>query len=511
LISRRSPVLSVETVGPARITVGKESAYALTVRNDAQVAADQVTVSVRLPQWAEVTRTDPSKGSIGPGNADPGAQNLQWRVGRLDAAGSEKLTLRIVPRESRPIDLAVAWDYNPAASQAKIVVQEPKLEMQLDGPREVLFGKAEVYRLELRNTGTAAAENLEVAMLPMGIGDNVPVTHNLGTLAAGEKKLIEVEMTGRQTGPLNVKVDVRGDGGVEAHLEETVVVVRPELRIEVAGPSVRYVDTQATWKMRVANTGTAPARNVEIVATLPHGAQYASSSRNGQIDEQGRKLIWRLESLVPDAEDGFTVTCDLREAGNNRLAVVAAAEGDVNAAAEAMTFVEALADLVLEVTDPAGPISVGTDVVYQMEVNNRGTKEAEDVKVFAYFSHGIEPVEADGAPNQILPGQVAFETIPSLGAGEKVKLTIKARAETPGNHVFRGEVQCATLGAPLVEQETTHFYGEIQASEPPAGRLPSPTRASAEPQPLRTAERPGQPTVASPPIQALNPTPAPGP
>jgi uncharacterized repeat protein (TIGR01451 family) len=507
LISRHSPILSVETIGPPSLTVAKESAYTVMVRNSGKVAADQLGITIRLPRWAEVTATDASKGSVGPGAAHPEILTLQWQLGRLEAESEEKLALRIVPRESRPIDLAVEWDYTPAATQAKIEVHEPKLDMQLVGPREVLFGQPEVYRLELRNTGTAAAENLEISMLPMGNGNGMPVRHKLGTLAAAEERVIEVEMTGHETGTLNVKVDINGDRGVQAHLDEAIVVVRPDLQMEIAGPPMRYVGTEVTWQVRVANAGTTSAENVEVVATIPGGAELVSSSHNGQLDAESGRLTWVLPTLEMGAENRFTVTCNLNEAGVNRLAVVSTAEGEVTAAADATTLVQALADLVLEVTDPAGPISIGTEVAYEVEVENRGTKEAEDVRIYGYFSDGIEPTSAKGPRHQLGSGQVVFDAIPTLEAGDKITLVIKARAQAPGSHVFRAEVQCPTLGAPLVEQETTHFYGDLQASQPVPGMYPGASTSMQGPKPLRTAARPAQP--AATPL--VRPGPVPGP
>ena len=87
--------------------------------------------------------------------------------GRLAANGKERLVLRIIPRESKPFDLAVRWDYKPVASQAMIEVQEPKVAMRLEGPREVHYGRREVFTLKLANTGTGDAENVVVALTPM--------------------------------------------------------------------------------------------------------------------------------------------------------------------------------------------------------------------------------------------------------------------------------------------------------------------------------------------------------
>ena len=40
-----------------------------------------------------------------------------------------------------------------------------------------------------------------------------------------------------------------------------------------------------------------------------------------------------------------------------------------------MTTVEAIADLKLVINDPQGPVQIGTDMVYEIQVLNRGSKK----------------------------------------------------------------------------------------------------------------------------------------
>ncbi len=69
-----------------------------------------------------------------------------------------------------------------------------------------------------------------------------------------------------------------------------------------------------------------------------------------------------------------------------------------------------------------------------------------------------------------MPGQVIFETIPRIAAGETVKLKVIAKASVNGVHRFRAEVRCEESDARLVEEESTRFLdsaGRV-ASPPPA-------------------------------------------
>jgi hypothetical protein len=506
LFSRKGPVLSVETTGPRQIAVGKESAYQVTIQNRGEVGAEEVVVFVTLPPWADVAGAQVSAGTTQAAVADRGAQPFQWRVGNLASQGRERLVLKIVPRESRPFDLAVRWDYQPVASQAMIEVQEPKLVIGLDGPREVLYGEKQVYTLKLSNAGNGDAENVLIELVPIGAGENQPVSHSLGRIEAGGRKAIEVELTARQVGDLTIKVQVRGDGVLYAELAEKVLVRRAALQVNVEGPKIQYVGGVAAYRICVRNPGTAPARKLNFSVGLPPGAKYLSGVEGARLASDGAKLEWDLESLDPAAERVFLVNCRLDSPGSTQIDVVSNADGDLTASAGMTTRVEAMADLALEVKDPPGPVAVGEEATYQVRIRNRGTKNAPDVQVVTYFSRGIEPTAAEGAQHKIEAGQVVFSPVASLGPGEDLVLKVRARAETAGNHVFRAEVHCRPLDIRLVSEDTTHFYQDDSALQQasrlsPAGKLAAPPPAA----PSNAMRR----DPAAPPATAGRPTPAP--
>ncbi len=479
LFARKGPNLSVKTIGPRTISVGRESTYEVQVINTGNVAAEGLVVYVSLPEWAEVTGAEASAGAVGATDVNRQDGTVPWKVGCLNAKGRERLTLKIIPRQSRPFDLAVRWDYKPIASQAMIEVQEPKLVMQLEGPREVFYGKKELFHLRLANTGTGPAENVVLTLMPVGAGENVQATHKVGLLAAGGKKTLEVELTARQAGNLTVQVEVRADGNLYAELTEKVLVRRAGLKIDFDGPKVQFVGTVANYAVTVFNPGNAPARNVKFSLALPSGAKYLSGIEGARINSSGGKLVWTLDSLGAQEERHFAVKCHLAAAGSSRMKLNVVADDDLTARAETVVRVEAVADLTMNVKDPTGPAPVGEEVIYEVRVRNRGTKEARGVEVFVYFSRGIEPIAAEGAANRLGPGRVVFQPIASLAPGEEVVLKIRARAETPGSHVFRAETHCKPLGARLISEATNLYYGDAPAAAEQTAREPSaetPTR-----------------------------------
>lgn len=482
LIARAGPQIQVETTGPKTISVGKEATYTVHVANSGDVAAQDVTVSIQVPEWAEIVS---SKGTVGTTESaasaiEPaaneaagtaGGRPVQWHLPRIEPRGKEQLTLTIIPRQSRPFDLAVQWTVTPISSQARVEVQEPKLEVALSGPEEVLFGQTKIYKLTLSNPGTGDADNVIIQLSPLGDVAGPMTKHQMGSIAAGASKAVEIELTARQAGKVTIQTIATADGGLHCEAKEEVLVRRAELAVTASGAKTKYAGTVATYQVEVNNPGNAAAENVQVVATLPMGAKFVSATGGGQAatagqteTSEGTKVAWTLPSLKAGGDARFEVKCVLSVPGANRLEVASTAAQELAASESVTTQVEALADLKLEVVDPKGPAAVGEEIAYEVRIRNRGSKAAEKVEVAGYFSEGIEPVAATGNANEITAGQVVFQPLLSIAPGGEATFKIKARADREGQHVFRAEVRCGSLGSKLVSEQTTLFYGDESKS-----------------------------------------------
>jgi hypothetical protein len=198
---------------------------------------------------------------------------------------------------------------------------------------------------------------------------------------------------------------------------------------------------------------------------LPAGAKYLSGIDGAKYDAAANKLEWALDTINPAAEQNFSLRCNLGTAGLCRVFLNASADDDLATSAVAQTRIDSVANLVMEVRDPEGPTPVGEESSYEVRIRNRGTKAAENVEMFAYFSRGIEPTRAEGAPSRIGPGQVAFQPIVSLSPGEEVVYKVHAKADIAGNHVFRAEAHCKVLGARLIREATNLYYADAASSQ----------------------------------------------
>jgi uncharacterized repeat protein (TIGR01451 family) len=481
LIDAAEPVLSVKASGAPTMLVGKAAVYTIELANGGATEAEDVTVSVDVPQWAEIINSEATSGSARQETLSGDSSRVKWNLFHLEGGASEQLTLKIIPRQSRAFDLQVSVSHTPKLRLAQIEVQEPKLELALSGPRDVLYGETKTFAITVSNPGTGPAENVVVNLLPISSGQESGGVSKIGTIAAGDRKVIEIELTARQVGDLEIRAQAYGDGGLRTEAAERVHVRRADLEAVVAGPPIKYAGTVAAYQVRVANTGDALAENVTTEAILPRSATFVGATDGGAWNEEQGRVVWQIGTMRPGAARTFEVRCMLAEAGANRLEVISSGADDLTAATACITRVEALADLKLLINDPQGPVPTGEATVYEVRIMNRGTKAAEGVQVAAFFSDGVEPIAVEGGSAELGVGQVVFQPIPRIGAGQQVILKISAKADREGTHTFRTEVVCTSPHTELAAQETTQFYeGAASQDNSPLQATPLPASESAE-------------------------------
>lgn len=462
LFTRSMPRITLRATGPKRLDVGVPAEFKLVVSNDGDQAANDVVLMVSMPETAELTSTRPTSGSV---DRAPSGSVLQWAIRKLASGKREELAVRIVPHDSTPIDLDVRCGCAGIVVTSTLDVQQARLALQIRGASEVLCGEKEIYRLTVSNSGNGPAENTVIHLLPLPPEEGPPASHRVGTLGAGESKTVEIELVARQGGRLSIQARATADGGLNVAAAEEVAVRQPAVQVEVVGPARQYAGAPATYRVRVRNPGDAPARRVKIVANLPEGAECLATSHDGKIDVKHARATWTMTSLAAGAEQLFTVKCLMKTPGENRLEASAEADGGLKHSNLATTEVMAVADLVLDISDPTGAVPVGQDSVYEVRVRNRGDRAAEGVDVTALFSKGVEPISVEGAAHSVSANSVVFETLPSLGPGQEKRFVIHAKAGIAGPARFRVELQCKSLGTKLTGEETTLFYADLAADK----------------------------------------------
>lgn len=482
-VTSRMPALRIELVGPGSIQVGKPAKYTIYANNDGDVAAQEVVVRIPLPGTVNLTKGESTAGEAEVQPGTNGALALTWRIPSLPARAHETLQMQLVPSDGEGFDLELGWTCQPASASARVTVKQPQLQLSLAGPGDMLFGEEKVFTLHLSNPGTGDATGVQVSL---SSGGGKPQQVDVGTVPAGKQVEIPVQVAANRPGDLEIKAVAKADGDLSADAAGKVLVRSAELAVAVEGPQLKFAGSEATYVIVVANRGNAAADATSIAVQLPEDAKYVGGI-DGAAAGKG-SVKWTLGAVPPGAEKSYEVRCQLLAEGPNKLTARAEAKHGIAAEAETVTAVEAVAELKLVVNDPPGPSPVGGDVVYEIQVMNRGTRAASQIKVLMQFGAGLEPTDVIGGKGKIVPGQVVFEPISSLDAGEQVTVKVKAKAEKAGTHQFRVEVTSGEDGTRLVSEGTSRFFADSRSA--PAAAEPAAKPAA------KTAAKPQVPTPA---------------
>jgi hypothetical protein len=213
----------------------------------------------------------------------------------------------------------------------------------------------------------------------------------------------------------------------------------------------------------VTNSGDAAASEVIAAMALPNGVTYLSGIESVKQIEGG--VRWHVGSLEPGQTRDYKINCQLDTSGELKLDVGAQGAGKLQTANFCKTNVETVADLVLTVQDPKGPLPTGESTIYEITVRNRGSRSAKGVDLVMQFSDGIEPRKADGLTHKIVPGQVLFTPIKQIDPGQEMSFKVSAEALKSGTHVFRAQLTCDDSDSREIAEGTTRFFGEEVPSQ----------------------------------------------
>ena len=482
-VTSRLPALRMELVGPGSIQVGKTAKYTIYANNDGDTAASDVVVRLPLASTINLTKGESTAGEAEVQPGPDGALALTWTIPSLPPRAHETLQMQLVPSDGEGFDLELSWSCRPASASARVVVKQPQLHLSLAGPGDMLFGEEKVFTLHVSNPGTGDATGVQINL---SSGGSKPQLVEVGTVPAGQQVEIPVQVMANQPGDLEIKAVAKADGDLSADAAGKVLVRSAELAVAVDGPQLKFAGSEATYVVVVANRGNAAADATAIAVELPADAKYLGGIDGASAGKGSVK--WNLGIVPPGAEKSFEVRCQLLAEGPNKLIARAEAKHGIAAEAEAVTNVESVAELKLAVNDPSGPSPVGEEVTYEIQVMNRGTRAAGQVKVLMQFGNGIEPSGVSGGKGKVVPGQVVFEPISSLEAGEQVTVKVKAKAGKPGTHQFRVEVTSGEDGSRLVSEGTSRFFADSRSTpeaEPAAKTATKPQ----VPTPAKTKQR----------------------
>lgn len=452
----QSPQLTIQKFAPAEIQVGKEAMFRVTVINTGRIAAEGVEIRDQVPKGTRLLGTNPSS-SLGEGG------ELVWSLGTIEPGDEVSVEVRLMPEAEGEIGSVATVAFSAAAS-VRTIATRPELVIQTSAPSQALIGEEVALVITVSNPGSGVATNVVLEEhVPAGLSHPAgeELEYEVGDLKPNESRELELTLTAEDAGVLTNLLRARADANLRIEDQREIEVVAPRLDVALEGPKRRFLERQATYTLSVSNPGTAPARNVELMAELPAGFEFVSANNAGHYEPTGRTIRWNLEELPIEEIGTVRLTAVPTEEGEQVLRFSCTAEPGQAVAGEQPILVEGIADISFRVVDADDPIELGGETIYEIQVVNRGSKAASNVIIQAMLPPGMQAVDAEGPERYQIDGsRVIFAPLSRLAPKADTTYRVRVQGLQPGDQRLSVLLQTDDMSAPVTKEESTRVYSD---------------------------------------------------
>lgn len=215
-------VVSIEKNAPAEIQVGKLFNYTIKITN---------LISQKVKD-VEITETFSHKyklrGALPKTEKEKEGSTATWFIGDLNPHETKTIRVTGLSLETGEMPFCTDVKYNLPPLCLLTNVVEPKLTIAKRAPSEVLLCDTIPITLVVSNTGTGAAQNIQVReSLPPGmktLEGNSEISQEIGTLKPGESREIALTIKAERTGKFNNVATLTAEGGLQAASNTTTTV-----------------------------------------------------------------------------------------------------------------------------------------------------------------------------------------------------------------------------------------------------------------------------------------------
>ncbi len=450
----QSPSVVIQKRAPSEVKVGQPATFVIHVQNVGSVEALDVEVHDKIPSGMRLIDASPRPYQEG--------SALLWQLGAMPAGDERTVTLQLVPEQEGELGSVARVSFEAAAS-VRTIATRPELKIIQKAPETVLIGQQLEIELEVSNPGTGEATNVVLQEdVPPGLEHpkGRQLDNALGNLAPGEVRRQVLRMRAVEAGIVQNTIRLAGDNGLSTEHTVSVQVVAPKLEIELEGPSRRFLERQATYYVHLGNVGTADATNVELSIQLDRGFTFVSTENQGQYDPSRHSVHWSLAQMPAGANGKVALTLLPVQEGEQAIMLDARADLGVVAKSERRLSVEGFSELSFSITNPGGPIELGSETTYEIKVDNSGSKADSNVRVQVLLPQGLELISSEGDAGTDGRGLVAFQPKATLSPGSEHTYKIRVRGVAPGTHIVKAVVVSDLATTPVTKEESTVVYAD---------------------------------------------------
>jgi uncharacterized repeat protein (TIGR01451 family) len=328
--------------------------------------------------------------------------------------------------------------------------QSPQITIHKIAPDELQVGRAATIELNVRNTGTVVAQNVEIRdVVPENtqfVAANPPATPNVqgeliwpvGALKPGDVTTIEVELMPVAEGEVGsvAVVTFQAEAGARSR------VTKPDLTLQVTSAKQVMIGQEVLLSIKIANPGSGLANGVVIEERVPSGLKHPA----------GNELEFEVGTLKPGETRELDLALTAAQAG--RIINQIAARGEAGIHAEAQCELEVIAPALAISMEGPSRRYLERQATYTVSVSNPGTAPAKDVELVTRLPKGLKFVKANNAGHYDPQSHTVVWSLEELPPAETGTVTLTAIPVELGEQRLRAEGRAKQNLADEKEQTT---------------------------------------------------------
>ncbi|NPV63517.1 MAG: DUF11 domain-containing protein [Methanotrichaceae archaeon] len=442
--------LSIFKSGPSTIDAGERASYYITVYNEGTATASQVAVWDTLPSGV----TDAKIYTFDLNEWWPyQSGDKEWMD--VPAGGSKSIIISFLVgdgiEDGIVLEDQACFEWQPDNGNAQTacavastsVINGPKLSVTKTGPATVATGGDIVYDIEVLNTGSETATDVELTdqfpdeLQSQQYSLDGTSWHNC---PSGVISLGDVEPDVPKTVLMKGVVDSSAADGTTISntacigsvcdtCQTNVASGGAVLSLDKSGPATIAAGGQIIYQIQISNTGTEAASDVELTDQLPDAVKNPQYTIDGTWHDYTSDDPISLGDIEPNVPKTVFIkgTVDSTTPGGTTLTNTACIGSICDSAETAVQSVQA--ELSIDMDGP-GSVAPGGSITYTISVQNQGKAAAEDVAVEDSLPQGLNDPRCslDGTVWMPYSGQVVLDEV---GPGSTRFLFIRADVD-PG-------------------------------------------------------------------------------
>ncbi|MBM83784.1 MAG: hypothetical protein CMJ78_24775 [Planctomycetaceae bacterium] len=448
------PKMKIEKKAPKSAILGRPMIYTILVSNQGDSPAHQVVVEDIVPKGVKLVGTIPQ--------AELTGNRLIWRMGTIPTDDERKIAVKVVPIAQGSIGSVATVNF-VAEVASKTLITAPKIALQMTAPRASKVGELVVLHFELSNTGATAAENVVLRnVIPASLShpSGNDLEYPIGKLAVGETRKIKLSMNAIKPGSAVNEASVTADGGLSASAQARIEI-DGQLIVKRDGPAQREIGRATEFTNTVTNMSGARLRSIKVTEVVPAGMEFVKASHGGRFDPNLRQVSWQLDEIEPREAKRVKVILVPRTTGAKKTQIKVADSHGSHVTADAVTKINGIPSLALDVTQAKAAVSRGDEVSVRLKIRNRGSNADSNVVMKVTIPEQLKFERADGPVRHTVRGDtLIFEPLEELDDGDEVRFDLQLSAHKAGDARIQFEVQSDHFNRPLAREEAILVYAD---------------------------------------------------